>query len=303
VADWLGQTPHLSNMGDGLAFPMWSDDGNFWWNGSEWIAAAQAPPEAGAPPGASAGEPAAETVAAPAESAMNEPAVEVAPAADPMAGAVGAVGAAAPVVAAVGRNQMFETTNQLECKERLRGIFKIGQQYDIFLPGVEAPAGYCHRGFNWPFAACDLKIYTDTTMAQELLHIKQNNGFDAWGSFDLYDSANGQHVCNFTRKFWAGILQRKWIVSTPEGQELLMIQEDSLLKSLLRRFGGGFFPPIALILRTNLNFRSLDGTTDFGAFNRKFSLRDRYEINRTSPDLDGRILWAVGPLLDNAGGR
>ncbi len=268
---------------------MWSDDEKFWWNGSEWIAAAQAPPEAGAPPGASAGEPAAET---PAESAMNEPAVEVAP-----------VGAAAPVVVAAGRNQMFETTNQLECKERLRGIFKIGQQYDIFLPGVEAPAGYCHRGFNWPFAACDLKIYTDTTMAQELLHIKQNNGFDAWGSFALYDSANGQHVCNFTRKFWAGILQRKWIISTPEGQELLMIQEDSLLKSLLRRFGGSFFPPIELILRTNLNFRSLDGTTDFGSFNRKFSLRDRYEINRTSQDLDGRILWAVGPLLDNAGGR
>ena len=276
---------------------MWADDGKFWWNGSEWIAAAQAPPEAGAPPSAPAGEPAAETVAAPAESAMNEPAGEVAP-----AGAAAPV-VAGPVVAAVGRNQMFETTNQLECKERLRGIFKIGQQYDIFLPGVEAPAGYCHRGFNWPFAASDLKIYTDATMAQELLHIKQNNGFDAWGSFDLYDSANGQHVCTFTRKFWAGILQRKWIVSTPEGQELLMIQEDSLLKSLLRRFGGGFFPPIALILRTNLNFRSLDGTADFGAFNRKFSLRDRYEINRTSAELDGRILWAVGPLLDNAGGR
>ncbi|HIL64861.1 MAG: hypothetical protein CXT71_03555 [Methanobacteriota archaeon] len=205
--------------------------------------------------------------------------------------------------AAAARNQMFETTNQLECKERLRGFIKIGQQYDIYLPNIEAPAGYCHRGWNFPFMGSDFKFYTDATKAQEILHIKQNNGFDAWGAFELYDSANGQHVCTFERKFWAGMLQRKWIVTSPEGEELFMIQEDSLVKSLVRRLGGSVIPFLDMILRTNMNFRSLDGATDFGAFNRKFSLRDRYEISRTNENLDGRILWAEGPLLDNAGGR
>jgi hypothetical protein len=201
------------------------------------------------------------------------------------------------------KNPQFETTNELEVKQRIRSILKFGQQYDIYLPGIEAPAGYCHRGLNWPWAACDLKFYTDETKTTELLHIKQRNWVDAWGTFDLFDSSNGEHICTFTRKYWAGILQRTWMVTDPAGQELFQIQEDNIMKSIIRRVGGAYIPFMDVILRTNLNFRTLDGKTDFGAFNRKFSLRDRYTVIRTSQELDGRILWAAGPLLDNAGGR
>ena len=201
------------------------------------------------------------------------------------------------------KNPQFETSNELEVKQRFRSILKFGQQYDIYLPGMDAPAGYCHRGLNWPFLSCDLRIYTDQTMATELLHIKQRNGFDGWGTFDLFDSSNGEHVCTFTRKYWEGVLQRTWIVTDPKGNELFKIQEDNIMKSILRRVGGGYIPFMDVILRTNLNFRTLDGKTDFGDLNRKFSLRDRYAVIRTSDELDGRILWAAGPLLDNAGGR
>jgi len=265
---------------------MWSENGKHWWDGNEWIDASLAPPEAGTPPAQDVTTGGAENAA--------DPAAMPAQAGAPVE---------TQVVTPLAKNAMFETSDQIECKERLRGIFRIGQQYDIFLPGIEQPAGYCHRGFNFPFMACDFTFYTDHTKTQETLQIKQRNGFDSWGTFDLIDSANGQHVCTFQRKFWAGMFQRQWIVTNTEGQELFMIQEDSLVKSLLRRFGGGLFPPLELILRTNMNFRTLDGNADFGAFNRKFSLRDRYEIIRNTPDLDGRILWAVGPLLDNAGGR
>ena len=205
-------------------------------------------------------------------------------------------------MADVERNQMFETTNRIECKEPfMREIFKLGNQYDIYLPDIEAPAGYCHRGFKFPFLRCDLKFYTDKTRSKEILYIKQINGIDAWGEFKLFDSATNQHICTFTRKFW--VLMRKWIVTNPEGQELFMIQEDNLVKSLIRRIGGKYFPPLEIILRTNMNFRTLDGATDFGSFDRKLSLSDRYDISRTNDNLDGRILWAVGPLLDSAGGR
>ena len=201
------------------------------------------------------------------------------------------------------KNPQFETSNELEVKQRFRSILKFGQQYDIYLPGMEAPAGYCHRGLNWPWSACDLKFYADETKTTELLHIKQRNWVDAWGTFDLFDSSNGEHICTFKRKYWAGILQRTWMVTDPAGQELFQIQEDNIMKSIIRRFGGSYIPFLDVILRTNLNFRTLDGKTDFGAFNRKFSLRDRYTVIRTSQELDGRILWAAGPLLDNAGGR
>ena len=201
------------------------------------------------------------------------------------------------------KNPQFETTDNLEVKQRFRSILKFGQQYDIYLPGIEAPAGYCHRGLNWPWSACDLKFYADETKTTELLHIKQRNWVDAWGTFDLFDSSNGEHICTFKRKYWAGILQRTWMVTDPAGQELFQIQEDNIMKSIIRRVGGAYIPFMDVILRTNLNFRTLDGKTDFGAFNRKFSLRDRYTVIRTSQELDGRILWAAGPLLDNAGGR
>ena len=201
------------------------------------------------------------------------------------------------------KNPQFETSNELEVKQRIRSILKFGQQYDIYLPGIEAPAGYCHRGLNWAWSACDLKFYADETKTTELLHIKQRNWVDAWGTFDLFDSSNGEHICTFKRKYWAGILQRTWMVTDPAGQELFQIQEDNIMKSIIRRVGGAYIPFMDVILRTNLNFRTLDGKTDFGAFNRKFSLRDRYTVIRTSQELDGRILWAAGPLLDNAGGR
>ena len=128
------------------------------------------------------------------------------------------------------KNPQFETTNSLEVKQRIRSMFKFGQQYDIYLPGSEAPAGYCNRGLNWPWASCDLKIYTDETKTAELLHIKQRNWVDAWGTFDLFDSSNGEHICTFTRKFWAGILQRTWMVTDPAGQALFQIQEDNIMK-------------------------------------------------------------------------
>ena len=75
-----------------------------------------------------------------------------------------------------------------------------------------------------------------------------------------------------------------------------------MAKSILRRIGGVIFPPLLVFLRTNMNFRSLDGTVDFGSFNRKLSLRDRYQLQRAIPELDGRLLWITGPLLDNCGG-
>ena len=270
----------------------YSDDGQFFWNGTDWIPADQAPGAESAP--------AAEPVAA---EAVGE--AESAPAAEPVAAeAVGeAAPAPAPAPAAAASGDPRYGHNELEVKQRLRSLFKLGQQYDIYTPGVEQAAGYAHRGFNLPFMKCDLVVYTDQTQQTELLRAKQSNGFDGWGSFDIMDSQTGEHIATFKRQFWAGIFQRKWTVSLPDGTPHFQIQEDSLLKSLVRRIGGDFIPFINIILRTNMNFRTIDGQTDFGSFNRKFSLRDRYQLQRASAELDGRLLWITGPLLDNAGGR
>jgi hypothetical protein len=262
----------------------YSDDGQYYWNGTDWIPADQAPDAAAAAPSP--------------EPAAADPIASAEPGAD--------MGMAAPVAAApVGQASADPRydNNELEVKQRIRSLFKFGQQYDIYTPGVDEAAGYAHRGLNFPFMKCDLVVYTDQTQQTELLRAKQSNGFDAWGSFDIMDSQTGEHIATYKRHYWAGIFRRKWTVSLPDGTPHFQIQEDSLLKSLVRRFGGGLIPFINIILRTNMNFRTIDGQTDFGSFNRKFSLRDRYQLQRATPELDGRLLWVTGPLLDNAGGR
>lgn len=36
------------------------------------------------------------------------------------------------------KNPQFETSNELEVKQRFRSFLKFGQQYDLYLPGMEA---------------------------------------------------------------------------------------------------------------------------------------------------------------------
>jgi len=192
---------------------------------------------------------------------------------------------------------------EVDVKQRIRSLLRFGQQYDLTDPSdPKAVIGHAHRGFNFPFIRCDLVVYSDVTRREELLRARQVNRVDRWGTFQIVDSRTGEIIAIFRRKFWhSSFLQRTWIVSRPDGTPWFMIQEDSIIKSLIRRYIG--YKWIAIILRTNMNFRSLDGRVDFGAFNRKFSLRDRYSLVSHTPELDGRLVWIAGPLLDNAGGR
>ena len=262
-----------------------SEDGQWMWDGSDWVPAEQAAaPEPAAPV-------AAEEVA---------PGIVVTP--DIQMDVAPPVPAAAAPMETQSNDPRY-AHNELEVKQRIRSLFKFGQQYDLYAPGQDEAVGHAHRGFNLAFMKVDCVVYTDHTCSEELLRARQTNGFDAWGEFEIMDSKTGEHIATYKRHFWAGILQRKWTVSKPDGTPWFLIQEDSLAKSLIRRIGGDLIPLIKVFLRTNMNFRSLDGTVDFGSFNRKFSLRDRYQLQRATPELDGRLLWITGPLLDNAGGR
>ena len=239
-----------------------SEDGQWMWNGSDWVPAEQA----------AAPEPAAPV--APEEVA---PAIAMTP--DIQMDAAPPVPAAAAPMETQSSDPRY-AHNELEVKQRIRSVFKFGQQYDIYAAGQEQAVGYAHRGFNLAFMKVDCVVYTAENCSEELLRARQTNGFDAWGEFEIIDSKTDEHIATYKRHFWAGILQRKWTVSKPDGTPWFLIQEDSLAKSLIRRIGGEFIPLINVFLRTNMNFRSLDGTVDFGSFNRKRSLRDRYQLQR-----------------------
>ena len=107
------------------------------WNGSDWVPAEQA----------AASEPAAPVAAMTPDIQMD--------AAPP-------VPAAAAPMETQSRDPRYGH-NELEVKQRIRSLFKFGQQYDIYAPGQEQAVGYAHRGFNLAFMKVDCVVYTDQT--------------------------------------------------------------------------------------------------------------------------------------------
>ncbi len=149
-----------------------SEDGKWMWNGSDWVPAEQAAASEPAAPVAVEEEAAEE--AAPAIAMTPDIQMDVAP--------------PVPAAAAPMETQSSDPRyghNELEVKQRIRSLFKFGQQYDIYAPGQEQAVGYAHRGFNLAFMKVDCVVYTDQTCSEELLRARQINGFDAWGEFEI----------------------------------------------------------------------------------------------------------------------
>jgi uncharacterized protein YxjI len=93
------------------------------------------------------------------------------------------------------------------------------------------------------------------------------------------------------------LIRKKWVCYDAQGATLCIVREDSAFKSLLRRLLGNFYG----LLRTNFNLYGPDDDRLLGAFNRKFTLVDKYVLDMTrdpTRQLDRRMAVAIGVLLD-----
>ncbi|MCC5875521.1 MAG: hypothetical protein JJU11_04810, partial [Candidatus Sumerlaeia bacterium] len=94
---------------------------------------------------------------------------------------------------------------------------------------------------------------------------------------------------------------RRWKVYTPSDGMICLVEEDSLMLAVLRRWLGSFWG----LLRTNFDFRLPDGHR-VGEFNRKLAIIDSYFLDlRQDPWylIDRRVCLAMAILLDTAEGR
>ncbi|HEX7899190.1 MAG TPA: hypothetical protein VF950_15600 [Planctomycetota bacterium] len=140
-------------------------------------------------------------------------------------------------------------------------------------------------------------FFRDDTRRERMLTVEQDRKFmPVVATYTVKDAA-GKVLARLRKNYLYNFFRKRWTCSDPDGRLLSLIQEDSLLLSLLRRFLGPFFG----LLRTNFVLFKGDSEDVIGEFNRKLTLLDRYVLDLSADEgghLDRRVALAIGVMLD-----
>jgi uncharacterized protein YxjI len=145
----------------------------------------------------------------------------------------------------------------------------------------------------------DIRVYSDETKTRELLFIRARQILDFSAAYDIVDSQTGTKIGVLRRQGFKSMLQDEWQVLDPNDQPIGILREDTLLRSLLRRFLLGTFLP--------QDYDLLIGDSRVADLRQRFNLF-RYELDidcsmDTAQRLDRRLAIAAGILLATVEGR
>lgn len=88
----------------------------------------------------------------------------------------------------------------------------------------------------------DITIYHDESMSRPLLQIRARQVLDFSAAYDVVDATTGQRVGAMRRKGLKSILRDEWELLDTGDQVVGLLQEDSTLMALLRRFLSNLIP-------------------------------------------------------------
>jgi uncharacterized protein YxjI len=88
----------------------------------------------------------------------------------------------------------------------------------------------------------DLRVFTGEDMGEEVLTIKARNILDISATYDVTDAATGERLGALRRKGLKSILRDEWLILDARDQQVGLIQEDSLLLAMVRRFLSNLVP-------------------------------------------------------------
>jgi len=138
----------------------------------------------------------------------------------------------------------------------------------------------------------DIRAYSDESMTNELLTIKARQIVDFGATYDVVDAQSGEAVGALRRKGLKSMLRDEWLLLDPQGQEIGVVQEDSAIKALFRRFMSSLLPP-----KYNVRVGGKQVATFkryFNPFVLKYTLDLSHDYDRR---LDRRLAIAAGILL------
>lgn len=146
-----------------------------------------------------------------------------------------------------------------------------------------------------------IRLYTDESMSTELLSIQARNIIDFSAVYDVFDPLEGQVVGSVRRHGLKSMLRDKWVVLDPQGNELCVLEEESMFKAIARRFvdGVAMFMPQKYIGKAGekqvCHFRQ-----NFNPFVQKINLDYSFDHDDL---LDRRLGLAAAVLLCAIEGR
>lgn len=90
----------------------------------------------------------------------------------------------------------------------------------------------------------DIRVFTDETLQTEALSIQARSVLDFSSAYDVYDGATGQRVGALRRKGLKSSFYRdEWVILDGADMEIGLIQEESAVLALLRKYLFGALIP------------------------------------------------------------
>ncbi len=186
-----------------------------------------------------------------------------------------------------------------------RKFFKLfGASIDITNPESGQQVGFIQMK-AWKLKE-DIRIFTDSSMQQQLLQIHARSVIDFGATYDVTDAPTGDSLFSLRRKGLRSTFVRdRWEVADAAGNTIGTVQETSSSLALVRRYVG-IIPIVGEIADIALSFAPLTYTI-FDADNaaiaqlthRKNPLVVKFglDITNEAHTLDARLPVAVTALL------
>ncbi len=114
-----------------------------------------------------------------------------------------------------------------------RQVFALTGKFRIFGPGQQLLLYSQQKMFK---LREDIRVFSDESMTQELLHIQARQIIDFSAAYDVIDSSDQAKVGVLRRKGFRSMMRDEWEVLDTNDQPIGVLQEDSVGYALLRRF-------------------------------------------------------------------
>jgi uncharacterized protein YxjI len=90
----------------------------------------------------------------------------------------------------------------------------------------------------------DIRLYSDESATEEVLTIHARSWLDFAAAYDVVDTQTGEKVGALKRRGFTSMVRDQWTFMDANDQDIGMIQEDSAVLALVRRFVpyGDFVP-------------------------------------------------------------
>ncbi|MBW3636810.1 MAG: hypothetical protein KY445_10165 [Armatimonadetes bacterium] len=141
----------------------------------------------------------------------------------------------------------------------------------------------------------DIRVYSGEDKTVEVLRIAARSIMDFSAAYDVYDSASNQKLGVLRRKGMKSIVRDEWQILDAQDREMGLIQEDSTVLALMRRF----IEFIALLVPQKYSITV--GNRPVGQFTHvlnPFSSKIEADFSPdTSGVLDRRLALAAGVLM------